>query len=265
MPFSLRCVLRYALRFLCLLGLGLAVPAIASEPSPAKVSAYVHSDNPMLDVQAALEKAKIDDKLLLVVMGAQWCHDSRGLVDKFADSRLQKILADSYELVFVDVAYYNDLREITQRFGQPHYFATPTVMIVNADTERLLNAKDMHIWGSADSVPIETYLDYFATYAANPVPQFLPLPPALASVVNAFEQQNAQRLNDAYQVLVPGMQAEDRTGKASKAFLDQWREVRRYRTTLQQDIQKLRQQAQLTPDQELVIPQYPAFSWEDAP
>lgn len=254
-----------ALIFLCVLGAGLPFNTVASESPKSEVSVYAHSDNPMLDVQEALERAKTHDSLLLIVMGAHWCHDSRGLADKFMSPQLAKLLAESYELVFVDVAYYNDLRDITQRFGQPHYFATPTVMIVNADTELLINAKDMHIWGAADSVPMETYLEYFATYAANPVPQVLPLPAANASVIHAFEQQNAERLNGAYQVLVPGMQAEDRTGKASKLFLDQWREVRRYRTALQQDIQKLRQQAQNTSAEALVIPQYPRFSWEDAP
>ena len=217
----------------------------------------------MLDVQQALERAKFKDKLLLVVMGAQWCHDSTGLAEKFTDPRVAKVLADSYETVFIDVGYFKDLRDISRRFDQAHYFATPTVMIVAADSERLLNAKDMHIWGSADSLPLDKYVDYFTVYASNPVPQYVPLPPVQASVIASFEQQNAQRLTDAYQVLVPGMQAEERTGKAAKTFLKQWREVRQYRTALQQDIQSLREQAVESPEQELVLPAYPAFSWEE--
>lgn len=253
------------LNLLCVLATSMVFAAQASESSRAQASAYVESVDPMLDVQQALDRAKSSDKLLLVVMGAQWCHDSRGLVDKFGDPEVAAVLADSYETVFVDVGYFKDLRKISERFDQPHYFATPTVMIINANTERLINTRDMHIWGSADSVPTEKYLDYFSVYASNPSPQYVPLPDSQASVVSAFEQHNAQRLQDAYGVLVPGMQLEDRTGEAGKEFLKQWREVRQYRTSLQQDILRLRQQAQDSPEQNLLLPQYEAFSWEESP
>ncbi|MFT4769862.1 MAG: hypothetical protein ACI8RN_003016 [Glaciecola sp.] len=264
MNFHMPPLFAYSLKLLCLLAATGAFTVEASEPSVAAESVYVASADPMLDVQQALDRAKISEKLLLVVMGAQWCHDSRGLVDKFSDPKVAGVLADNYETVFVDVGYFKDLREISRRFDQAHYFATPTVMIVNADSEQLINAKDMHIWGSADSVPTEQYLEYFSIYANNPSPQFVLLAEAQASVISAFEQDSAERLNDAYGVLAPGMQAEDKTGKAGKEFLKQWREVRRYRTSLQQDILTLRQQAQEAPDEELLLPQYPVFSWEEA-
>ncbi|WP_439105875.1 thioredoxin family protein [Congregibacter sp.] len=239
--------------------------ALASEATDGEISAYVDSDDPMEDVQRGLERAKLSGKLLLVVMGAQWCHDSRGLVEKFADPRVAAVLAANYETVFVDVGYFKDLRALSQRFAQAHYFATPTVMIINADSERLINSADMHIWGSADSVDLEKYVEYFELYAANPTPQFVPLPDAQASVISAFEQQNGQRLQGAYEHLVPGMQAEDRSGTAGKEFLKEWREVWRYRSTLQQDIFSLRQKAREKPHEDLAIPRYPAFSWEDGP
>lgn len=254
----------YVLSLVCVLATTVTFSTQASEPSLTQESVYVDSADPMRDVQQALNRAKRSDKLLLVVMGAQWCHDSRGLAEKFTDPEVAAVLADSYETVFVDVGYFKDLRKISERFDQPHYFATPTVMIINAKTERLINAKDMHIWGSADSVPTEKYIDYFSVYASNPSPQYVPLPHSQASVVFAFEQQNAQRLQDAYGVLVPGMQLEDTTGNAGKEFLKQWREVRQYRTSLQQDILRLRQQAKEAPGGRLELPQYEAFSWEEA-
>ncbi|WOJ98486.1 thioredoxin family protein [Congregibacter brevis] len=234
----------------------------ASDSSGTQESAYIASEDPMADVQKGLERARAQDKLLLVVMGAQWCHDSRGLVEKFSDSRVAELLAANYETVFIDVGYFKDLRAISRRFNQAHYFATPTVMIINADNERLINRDDMSIWGSADSVPLERYLEYFEVYAANPSPNYVPLPDAQASLVLSFEQTQSERLQSAYEHLVPGMQAEDRTGAAGKEFLQQWREVWRYRSALQKDILSLRQQAQEAPDTELVFPEYPSFSWE---
>lgn len=218
----------------------------------------------MLDVQNALEKAKASEKHLLIVMGAQWCHDSRGLVDKFEDEELANLLSENYELIFVDVGYYKDLRDISQRFSQAHYFATPTVMIIDAQNERLINAKDMHIWGSADSMPLSKYLDYFEAYANNHSAVFVPLPESHQSAIIAFEQQNAQRLTDAYNMLVPNMKIEDQSGEANDIFITQWREVRTYRTSLQKDIQSIRQQAIESPNLPIVFPMYEPFSWEVA-
>ncbi|EAQ96819.2 thioredoxin family protein [Congregibacter litoralis] len=248
--------------FSCALMSMMPASVFGEASSDTQGSVYVDSEDPMADVQRALEKAKQTDKLLLLVLGAQWCHDSRGLAEKFTDPAVAAVLDAHYETVFIDVGYFKDLREVTRRFDQAHYFATPTVMIVNAQSERLINREDMHIWGSADSVPLEKYAEYFAAYAANPSPAFVPLPPAQASVVAAFEERNARRLQSAYEHLVPAMRREDETGRASDAFLAQWREVWRYRSSLQRDIVTLRQEAQKTPESEQRLPEYAPFSWE---
>jgi hypothetical protein len=227
-----------------------------------KPSAYQPSNTPMQDVQTALESAKSANKLLLVVMGAQWCHDSTGLVDKFADEKLQRVLSTNYYTVFVDVGYYNDLSHITQRFEQAHYYATPTVMIINPQTERLINASDMNIWGFADSLPLTDYLDYFNRYANNKPYVYRPIPAKHIAKINTFEKTNARRLTAAYQILIPNLQLEDNTGAASDLFITQWLDVKRYRTSLQKDIQALRQQAINEPDTVLEFPSYRAFSWE---
>ena len=44
--------------------------------------------NPMADVDEAIKGAIKRDKLLLLVLGAQWCHDSRGLASRFSDEKL---------------------------------------------------------------------------------------------------------------------------------------------------------------------------------
>lgn len=263
MDFGLAQRLAHCMRlFVMLLIAGMTASGFANESSD---SVYVHSDSPMLDVQNALHEAKASDKLLLLVMGAQWCHDSRGLAEKFEDPDVAEVLAEHYQTLFVDVGYYKDLRFISQRFNQAHYFATPTVMIIDADTERLINAKDMHIWGSADSLPAAKYLDYFTAYASKPLPLFESVPEKHAAALTAFEQQNAQRLTLAYERLVPAMQLEDRTGEVRDNFLKEWREVRAYRTSLQKDIQSIREQAVDSPERPLIFPSYEPFSWDARP
>ncbi|MFT6269317.1 MAG: hypothetical protein ACJAVV_002142 [Alphaproteobacteria bacterium] len=216
----------------------------------------------MQDVQVGLETAKSTNKLLLLVMGAQWCHDSRGLADNFEDKELSQVLSENYHTVFVDVGYFKDLSHITQRFEQAHYYATPTVMVINPQTERLINASDMNIWGGADSLPLADYIAYFNRYANDKQPVYSAVPVQHIEKISAFEKVNSQRLTAAYNVLVPNMKVEDNSGEANDLFFKQWGEVREYRINLQKDIQTLRQQAISTSNETLVFPSYPAFSWE---
>ena len=237
--------------------------ACSTSRNQAGESVYQPSVDPMQDVQLGLNTAKAQNKLLLVVMGAQWCHDSRTFAENLKHQRLSKILSKQYHIVFIDVAYYNDLRAITQRFEQAHYYATPTIMIIDPQTERLVNASDMHIWGAADSIALADYIAYFEGYANNPLPAYYPIPAKHAASIMAFEQEHSARLMQAYNFLVPGMKAEDKTGEANEAFYQHWGEVRQYRASLQKDIQVLRTQAIEQANLPLTLPTYPAFSWEE--
>ncbi|WP_371193545.1 thioredoxin family protein [Glaciecola sp. SC05] len=250
---------------LCLIMIVL-LSACATQHHGNKQSVYLESKTPMQDVQNALVKAANNDRLLLIVMGAQWCHDSRGLAENFAKSELASIITQHYELIYIDVGYYKDLREISSRFGQAHYFATPTVMVIDPVSETLLNAKDLAIWGSADSVPFNTYLEYFERYAKL---DSVNLPKADANILAEhiltildFESRQAERLQYAYGILVPDMIREDLSGQINDEFTKRWIAVRDYRMQLQKDILSLYQQAIDSPNAELLLPDYLPFDWE---
>lgn len=242
------------------------VSACASNNKGEETSVYQSSVAPMADVQYALDKAKKSDKLLLIVMGAQWCHDSRSLATNFADPKVAEILQQYYQLIYVDVAYFKDLRPISNRFGQAHYFATPTVMIIDPHSEQLINSGDLAIWGSADTLPLSRYIEYFSTYAevnsTKSSPLLLNVSAENLAMIKDFEKTQGERLQYAYGVLVPDMLREDLTGAVNQTFLDRWSEVRSYRIALQKDIQSLYQQAKQNVNTPLTLPQYPPFSWE---
>jgi hypothetical protein len=234
----------------------------ATHNSKSIPAAYMPSENPMQDVQTALETAKLENKLLLVVLGAQWCHDSTGLVEKFQDTNLAALLTQNYHTLFVDVGYLNDLSHITQRFNQAHYYATPTVMIINPATEHLINTADMHIWGAAASIPLTEYIAYFDRYANSPKTTYQALPIKHVEAIAAFEKRNAERLTDAYKILSPHLSSKDSSQEAKALFRSQWQEVRHYRTRLQKDIQSVRSRSINNSDETLVLPSYPPFSWQ---
>jgi hypothetical protein len=77
------------------------------------------------------------------------------------------VIQENYELVFVDVGFYEKGRAVTQQFGAAHYYATPTVLIVDPSNGHLLNDEDRHIWGNAFRIDMSSSVRYFEKYAMN--------------------------------------------------------------------------------------------------
>lgn len=122
--------------------------------------------NAMMDVDIALQGAKISGRNVLLVLGGNWCHDSRGLAAKFNEPELAQVVADGYELVWVDVGYRDRNLDVPQRFGVMELYGTPTVLILSPEGA-LLNRDSVHDWRTADSKPYDETLVYFQRYAAN--------------------------------------------------------------------------------------------------
>ncbi len=116
------------------------------------------------DVDAALAAAGESGKNVLLVLGGNWCHDSRGLAAKFEKSKLARTIAENYELVWVDVGHRDRNLHVPARFGIPELYGTPTVLILSADGA-LLNRESVHDWRTADSKPYGETLAYFRDYA----------------------------------------------------------------------------------------------------
>lgn len=114
-------------------------------------------------VDAAMARALIADKRVIVLMGANWCHDSRGLSGWFAEPRFAAMLAAKYEIVYVDVGQRDRNIDIARRFGLTSIKGTPTVLVL---TPRgvLLNRKSAPKWRDAASrkeADIFAYFDQF--------------------------------------------------------------------------------------------------------
>jgi hypothetical protein len=59
---------------------------------------------------------------------------------------LVELIQQHYELVFVDVGFLDKGRGVVQQFDVPHFYATPTVLIIDPSSGALLNDEDHHIW-----------------------------------------------------------------------------------------------------------------------
>ena len=228
------------------------------------------SADPVADVQQALSRAGDDDRLALVVLGANWCHDSRALASRLHSPPLAELIQQHYELVFVDVGFLDQGRDVMQQFGVAHFYATPTVLIIDPSSGSLVDDEERHIWANAYSIDMPDSVQYFEKWAtsdavADPVadsPQLL----QLYGEIDQFEQKLAERVAAGYAVVGPMLKAY-KDGNAPENFDASWNELRDFRMAIPDDIRELRDEAQRRvsageEDIQLAFPEYPLLSWE---
>lgn len=272
--------LSYAL-FGILLMTGLALAATASatvEAAPAEPEIpamqsgklYLPSADPMAELESTLATARDNHKRLLVVAGANWCHDSRALAARLFTAPLESVIDANYETLFVDVGYLDRGKDVLGSLGIPVYYATPTVLIVDPVSGQVVNAGNRHQWGEAASIGMDASVKYFSQYAetsgALPAGEDDIELQTLLDEIAVFEQAQADRLYRAYAVVGPMLKAYKEGDK--DAFSEKlWNEVRDYRLRVPLDLEALRDDARervaagetgIT----LNFPVYPPFSWE---
>jgi len=251
---------------------------LASDAGEAAIPAkelgelYLPSDDAMADVSNALDAAGKSNKLALVVIGANWCHDSRALASRLYQEPLSTLIDEHYEIVFVDVGFLDKGKDLISSLGPPVYYATPTVLILDPLSGRMINAENRHQWGDAYSISMEESIEYFQLMAAAdlaalrsadaPTGELM----ELLAEIDSFERFQADRIYNAYAVVGPLLKAY-KAGEKPEHFEDYWNEVRDYRMQVPRDLGTLRAQAHERvssgeSDIKLDYPEYPAFSWE---
>jgi hypothetical protein len=155
--------------------LALALAACATTPdavAPAHPEArsYAVSPDAMADVDAALARAAASGKRVLLVMGGNWCHDSRALAGWLETPRFAALVADKYELVFVNVGMpqtgdgHN--LAVPQRFGLGEVPGTPALLVLTAEGQPV-NLDTAASWRNAASRSEEAIYAELAALAGN--------------------------------------------------------------------------------------------------
>ena len=130
--------------------------------------AYFAERNAQADVENALASAKVSGKTVVVIMGANWCHDSIGLAGWLDTPRFMTMMRDRYAVVYVDVGTPQIGKgrnlDIAKRFGIKKVKNTPLVMLVSADGKLLNSKKDAVSWRNAASRNEDDIYRYFETF-----------------------------------------------------------------------------------------------------
>ena len=252
------------------IGLGVLVSPVSAADTDAEGRLYKPSADAIADVQQALDRAAADNRLALVVLGANWCHDSRALASRLHRPPLAELVQQHYELVFVDAGFLDKGRAVMQQFGVAHYYATPTVLIIDPSSGQVINNEDRHQWGNAYNIDMPTSVRYFEKWlkdasVADPVVDSAELR-RLYAEIDEFEQQSANRVAAGYAVVGPMLEAY-KAGNAPEEFDARWNELRDFRVAIPGDILELRDDARRRvssgdPDIQILFPDYPLLSWE---
>jgi len=251
-----------------------AATAATLNDEPAKVQddlPFKPSNNQMNDVTIALEKAKAEDKLGLVIMGANWCHDSLALVSKLHDPNLADIIEKNYETILVDVGELEHGQDVIERFGMPVIYGTPTVLIVDPSSEKQLNRHDMHQWRNAYSIEqaeITAYFKKMGSAETRDIPAADPENSVLMTLleeVNAFEKAQSKRIYRAFALVGPMLNMKQ--PERPENFGELWNELRDFRYQITDDLASLREEARNRVAAgettiALAYPSYEPFSWE---
>lgn len=157
--------------FLLLLAMATTTSPQSAQAEPAatdhpEARPFEESADATAQVDAALARAQLNEKRVILVMGANWCHDSRGLAGWFAQPRFAAMLEAKYELVYVDVGHKDRNIDIARRFGLKSIKGTPTVLVLSSSGD-LLNRQSAPKWRDAASREQDDIFAYFDQFAAE--------------------------------------------------------------------------------------------------
>ena len=127
----------------------------------------------MGDVDAALARAGSANKRVLLVLGANWCHDSTALAGWLQTPRFAALVAQHYEPVFVNVGMpqtgdgHN--LDVANRFGLAELPGTPALLVLTAEG-KAVNLDTAASWRNAASRSEDAIFAELTALAAQPAP-----------------------------------------------------------------------------------------------
>jgi thiol:disulfide interchange protein len=118
----------------------LALWAACSQPEVEPPTLpYDEKADARADLGDALDRARAENKRVLVIFGANWCPDCRSLAAKMAKGSLSQHVAERYVVTKVDVGRFDKNLDLAQELGNPIRKGIPAVAVITSDG-RLLKA-----------------------------------------------------------------------------------------------------------------------------
>ena len=197
-------------------------------------------------LDAAKAIAAQQQQLLMVVLGANWCHDSRDFSDKLEQDAIAAQLSSRFHVLKVNVGYFETLPPLLGLFEIPVLYGTPTVIIVDPVTGQVINGDTLAYWRSSETRSVDDTLVYFGNYPAQAQDTHSSsLSPALIDAlarIDRFESEQGERINRAF-VIVGQLMATSDIDNPPQLFIEQWKSLGAMRGRMPDDLAALRAEA----------------------
>jgi protein disulfide-isomerase len=105
--------------------------SIAAMPAAAAALPYDASADARADIRGALAKARHAHHNVLVVFGANWCEDCRALDKALHVARNAALMAQSFEVVKVDVGNFDRNLDVAADYGNAVAKGIPSAVVLS--------------------------------------------------------------------------------------------------------------------------------------
>lgn len=150
-----------------------ACATMSAAPPHPEARAFAERADAMAEVERALARSAVSGKRLLLVLGANWCHDSRALAGWLETPRFAALVAAHYEVVFVDVGSPQTGEgrnlDIARRFGLAEMTGTPALLVLTPEG-RAVNLATAASWRNAAGRSEDAIYAELAALAQQPAP-----------------------------------------------------------------------------------------------
>lgn len=101
-----------------------------------------------------------NDKQALLTFGANWCSDSRALASAYTAEPLKSLLAENFDIVFIDIGERNRNLDLAEKFNAPVMAGIPSIALVD-DTGAINFSSQAEDLKNAAAMTEQAIYDYF--------------------------------------------------------------------------------------------------------
>ena len=142
-----------------------ATPVVGNDPVHPVVVPYPVPEMAQAQLQAALARAKVSGKAVLLDFGGNWSPDCWALSGVLAVPAVSSWIAQNFEVVVINVSRFNTNMVIGRDYGV-EITDVPTVLVVSPDG-KLLNEGNVVALSKASQMTPQAIVDQLATWGAQ--------------------------------------------------------------------------------------------------
>jgi protein disulfide-isomerase len=142
-----------------------ALRAVALSANAA-TAPYDELANAPAQIQASLQEAKVANKPVLVVFGANWCGDCKVLDMSFKTGASAPLIQQHFKMVKVNVGKFNRNLDIAEAYGVPLKKGIPAIAVLSP-TGKVIYATQFGELADARNMGDTAIFDFLARVAST--------------------------------------------------------------------------------------------------